>query len=270
MKKYKLIKEYPGSPKLGIILQYCDKVHQAHTLDKKNYYNGMIITNYPEFWEEVVEKDYEILSYYAKNISGKGENYVDLDYIWYETAKGNGKWSRKGHITGPYTTDEINNHNGYGIYSVKKLSDGEVFTLGEEVKQGIIVEFKATCYRPYTTEIEVHFAYNRRKTMLNNLKKCKKPLFTTEDGVDIFEGDKIFPVNRTNFQHYDSNRVITSNFQQSSVYKYFSTKEAAEKYILMNKPCLSINDVLSINQWNLVETKTSTTNKLRKLVKSKL
>ena len=44
--KYKLIKEYPGSPKLGTILtheelQYC---------------------NQNEYYQEVVKKDYEILS----------------------------------------------------------------------------------------------------------------------------------------------------------------------------------------------------------------
>lgn len=74
------------------------------------------------FWEEIVEKDYEILSYYAKNIGGKGDNYVDPTYIWIETYKGNGKWSRGGHITAPYSTNEMENHNGYGIHSIKRLS----------------------------------------------------------------------------------------------------------------------------------------------------
>lgn len=45
--KYILKKEYPGSPKLGNIID--------------NLENDWI-ENYPEFWEEVVEKDYEILS----------------------------------------------------------------------------------------------------------------------------------------------------------------------------------------------------------------
>lgn len=43
--KYKLIKEYPGSPKLDFIT------------DRTNYFPEY----YPEFWEKVVEKDYEIL-----------------------------------------------------------------------------------------------------------------------------------------------------------------------------------------------------------------
>ncbi len=44
--KYILKKEYPGSPKLGNIID--------------NLENDWI-ENYPEFWQEVVEKDYEIL-----------------------------------------------------------------------------------------------------------------------------------------------------------------------------------------------------------------
>ena len=46
MKHYKLIKEYPGSPDLG------------HKAENKKF-QGMGMT---EFWEEVIEKDYEILS----------------------------------------------------------------------------------------------------------------------------------------------------------------------------------------------------------------
>lgn len=66
MKKYKLIKEYPGSPKLGTEIINNENVNSAHTLDKTHYYNGYKIQEYPEFWEEVVEKDYEILSYISK------------------------------------------------------------------------------------------------------------------------------------------------------------------------------------------------------------
>ena len=48
------------------------------------------------------------------------------------------------------------------------------------------------------------------------------------------------------------------------------TRRKDGEYILMNKPCLSVNDVLSINEWNPVETKTSSTRKLQKLVKQKM
>ena len=51
--KYILKKEYPGSPKLGNIID--------------NLENDWI-ENYPEFWEEVVEKDYGYRSPYLNQI----------------------------------------------------------------------------------------------------------------------------------------------------------------------------------------------------------
>ena len=60
--KYILKKEYPGSPKLGNIID--------------NLENDWI-ENYPEFWEEVVEKDYEILSYIT--IESEIIKYKDLN-----------------------------------------------------------------------------------------------------------------------------------------------------------------------------------------------
>ena len=58
MKKYKLIKEYPGSPELGTSI---DMVTPDTYF---TYHNSKPIQlkDYPEYWEEVVEKDYEILT----------------------------------------------------------------------------------------------------------------------------------------------------------------------------------------------------------------
>lgn len=65
-KKYRLIKKYPGSPELGTIIYinddkcYCDK--SGGLLGEKD-----IVLNYPEFWGEIVEKDYEILTVIGNN-----------------------------------------------------------------------------------------------------------------------------------------------------------------------------------------------------------
>ena len=48
--------------------------------------------------------------------------------------------------------------------------------------------------------------------------------------------------------------------------KYFSTKEKAEEYILMNKPCLSINDLQFLKREAIIYWD----NKLKDLVKTKL
>ena len=69
-----------------------------------------------------------------------------------------------------------------------------------------------------------------------------KPLFTTEDGVDIYRGDNYVYV------VIDDNYSIRGN--QANVHcgkkdehKYFSTREMAQVWVLMNKPCLSVMDV---------------------------
>jgi hypothetical protein len=81
MKKYKLIKQYPGSVELGtIISRKCTTDIWKGT----TYYE-----TYPEFWQEVIEKDYEIL---------------------------------------------ISRVVPQEILSVKRLSDGEIFTVGDRAK----------------------------------------------------------------------------------------------------------------------------------------
>lgn len=58
--KYELIKTYPGSPKLNTICKY-DK----NPWSDSNAFTNPVLNpeNYPEFWQPVVEKDYEILSF---------------------------------------------------------------------------------------------------------------------------------------------------------------------------------------------------------------
>jgi hypothetical protein len=276
MSKYKLIKKYPCLPDtwyVGIIVT--KKYDSVYSTDV----SGVVcvnlckeqVENYPEFWEKIVEKDYEILSYYAKNISGKGNNYIDPDYIWWETSKGNGKWSRKGYITSPYNTDEINNHKNYGIYSVKRLSDGLVFNVGDKTFDGVITKFEIL------DGVLIVFISDVTWIKLDLLQKVKQPLFKTEDGLDIYEGDDFWFVKHSVSPSIDSmwcaKKVknydpFCSYFKYEPQYeKYFSTKEAAEEYVLMNKPCLSLKDVFDegsifcLAEWE---------KRLKDLVKSKL
>ena len=229
-----------------------------------------------QYWQEIIENKYEILSYYFKNISGKGDYYVDPTYIWYETHKGNGRWSRQGHVTKPYTTEEISNHNGYGIHSVKRLSDGEIFTIGDELTEGTILRFNLSDYNDGIYADAERFIDNGMYTYvglpLDKWVKSKKVLFTTEDGVNVFKGDKIWYYIHNNTTLYES--IASTDYHNGTIskYIYFSTKKAAENYIICNKPCLSFNDV-----WNISNNKSSDNHyviidkrELKKLVKSKL
>ena len=191
--KYILKKEYPGSPKLGNIID--------------NLENDWI-ENYPEFWEEVVEKDYEILSLVASERNPqhkKGSKFLhNKDYGFKNM----------------YPTEF------WDIYSVKRISDNKIFTIGDSYEDLII---------------EKMFMSVAGDILTTYKPKIKEPIFQTEDGVDIFKGDYSYGVHNSKFDIVAIKHVntvyVTDNFIE------FSTKEKAEEYILLNKPVLSYGEV---------------------------
>lgn len=113
MKKYKLIKTYPGYFNLGRIVE-------IHSTEETGYYSENT-----EYWEEIIEKDYEILSFTQD--SGITDLWVEFERGWCRSYNGKP-------VTAPYTTEEILSNKLYSIASVKRLSDGEVFTLGDKIR----------------------------------------------------------------------------------------------------------------------------------------
>lgn len=94
----------------------------------------------------------------------------------------------------------------------------------------------------------------------------KQPLFTTEDGVDIFEGDIYFLVTEKynyGIAYTRNNSNYSKTLQNNN--KRFSTKEAAEEYVLLNKPCLSLKEIKENTTIKGLSLK-----KLQKLVQQKL
>lgn len=77
-------------------------------------------------------------------------------------------------------------------------------------------------------------------------KEEPKPLFVTEDGVELFNvTDNCYWVDIKDFR-VGRQAIVHKYMCTHKDFKYFSTKAAALEYILMNKPCLSVNDVLNI------------------------
>ena len=226
--KYILKKEYPGSPKLGNIID--------------NLENDWI-ENYPEFWELVVEKDYEILE--VKGKYGAISSYIEkLD----------------------------NDLKDKTIFKIKRLSDGEIFTIGD------IIDTKVDDkYKQEILEINLRIKHNLLKdklifktkagyVVINIAVKNKQPIFQTEDGVDIYEGDYSYGVHNSKFDIVKIKHISTVYVGDNFI--KFSTKEKAEEYILLNKPVLSLNDInFAISKINNAEEKR---NKLKTLVKLKI
>lgn len=251
--KYRLIKEYPGSPKLGDIIEMKEDTNMC-------YFEGLLImypNKYPEFWEKVVEKDYKILSL-ARFCSIKPTITDVSDY-------------GDGYIEALLKCDKAR------IHSVKRLSDGEIFTIGDVCSPK---DYDTSNSHPIT-KFELILKGTTLRVIsknwylgIDNIEKSKQSLFTTEDGVDIYVGDKYWVLNtKLNDWIFEENAVrdnINYFYKDKSYAKntgiyYFSSKEKAEEYILMNKPCLSLNDVLPYIGFPSHDIKS-----IKELVKSKI
>lgn len=277
MKKYKLIKEYPGSPKLGLEVFKNGNYYQSE-FDLKNVEHFhqpiSLIENNPEFWEEIieVEKEYEILSFinkhnqiFYKSWQSLLYNHFYITYGFYleeilENKNNNNRLYNKDLKSYQCKVEE----QEFKIHSVKRLLDNKIFTIGDKIEiideksskknltikdfeiYNVILPIETNTIIIYTKENNGFLGGNKGNGVnLCKVKHYKQPLFTTEDGVDIFENDYCYFV-RNNFSPIEKPFHCTKEFWSGNLkfYKWFSTKEAAEEYILMNKPCLSLNNIL--------------------------
>jgi hypothetical protein len=217
MKSYKLIKEYPGSDSAGLVvsLKTPNGMYEGWAY---NYYTKHVENN-PEYWEEVIEKDYEILSYLKKGST-----------TCTTTKRRGGE-----------------NHDEYwNIYSVRRLSDGEVFSVGDLIKTPYtdctpITGFSTKYSTEYFIEVSTGF------TRLLSLEKVKQPIFLTHDGKDIFPEDTVWYVNKENL-YYDYIKAYPEVKFNSEIRAYFLTEEAAVDYIKKNKVLFTTEDGVGIKK----------------------
>ena len=217
MKKYKLIKEYPGSDHEGIIvsLKTPNGLYEGY---QYNYYSKHV-ENQPEYWEEVVEKDYQILRYYSIENPSIGR-----------------------------TTCNSKLNDTYNIYSVKRLSDGEVFTIGDLItgysyEDARSIQTIKICRYTGIIKLEQEKGF----TSLCTATKVKQPIFLTHNGKDIFAGDKVWYVNKENF-YYDYILAFPEVKFNSEIRAYFLTRLEAEEYVEKNKPLFTTEDGVDIRK----------------------
>lgn len=175
------------------------------------------------------------------------------------------------------------------IHSVKRLSDGEVFTVGDVITTpfglGQITKYELksmygeesvlklhywdntnSCDNAMTSHGEFGWMKNIRKvTSLGNpmppssspsqepKEVAKEVLFVTEDGKEIREGDDVEIVNGAwaTWSKYDISKDIYEDYKSHC--KFFSNENSAQEYITMNKPIYCKKDLQEV--WNArVET----------------
>lgn len=272
MKKYKLIKKYPGVKlEVGDIVEYIipssGTIYQYYCVKKSIGISGVLPEDYPEFWGEVIEKEYEILSLLIRR-SDKHEirdmNGYDEDYIL-----------------------SLEKCDGNKIHSIKRLSDGQIFTIGDKchLSNGNYYGFKLKEFKFITNGYQ-GLEKHRNKTWLKlgivsslhkdpvffyleDMIKTKIPLCKSADGVDIYEDDSVVSLDKEGWITRNQDYRFKTIDVEESYYLFFSTLEAAKEYILMNKPCLSLQDVMN-STFEVWDEKKKALNELKAVVKSKL
>lgn len=194
-------------------------------------------------WEEIKEKEYEILAYENICLSGSRlalhkknpQKFSNIDKCIIKKGDiGTGECSDFKYAETRFNyggTDTI-------IYQVKRLSDEEIFSIGDETNQGIIIQFIINDNYIY---VKVKDGKNYTYT-LRSLQNKKQLLFLTEDGIKKYVGDTMYSVNE--FNNWTIWNVTLTDSDISPI-KWWSSEKAAQEYILLNKPCLSVNDVIN-------------------------
>lgn len=258
---FRLKKHYPGLHSNAFEARETDRSFRI--ADKNNiallyYYNKSDITDNPEFWEEIPAKTYEILSFYSKNIGGGDDTYVDPTFIWLpdkRSPESSELWSRMGYMTKPFGTEEILSNRHYGIHSIKRLTDGEVFTMGDICN----ITDSNDCANPIigftllNNSILVQLQLSHTDPFswfdISICQKSKKPLLITEDGKKIYSENETFYFiikNNTKIEEWNAQLKKNYKFQyEPDGEKYFSTRKAAEDYVLQNTKLFSIQDLTS-------------------------
>lgn len=184
-------------------------------------------------WEKVEELDYEILSFFNEDNREIYRKTKGSSYEYFNSFR---------QLT--YCLSY------YNIHSVKRLSDGEIFTIGDtlnfnDIGKGKLlrIDFERAPVDKGTGRLCFvnDNIYLGDWWRIKELSKVKTPLFTTTDGVNIYEGTRYYLVSNDFVLGY------CSSFSQGDLsFKCFAKKENAEKYIEENKKVYSLNDIRKV------------------------
>ncbi len=147
----------------------------------------------------------------------------------------------------PYSNNQMWTDR-WTIFSVRRLSDNEVFSVGDYITYTNILptswagsESKGCNITHFTLHnggIYINDHYNNTPKNLKSIDSWQKvkpkiPLFITSDNKNIFPSDKYYLVHDWVTAACYGNPNYKYNIFESET---FSTKEAAQEYILLNKP----------------------------------
>lgn len=185
---------------------------------------------------KVIEKEYEILSFSKpddKILKIKGED--GLFHWCYTSLK---------------DTEKSLIERKFNIHSVKRMSDGVIFSVGDRVDERLS-DKKNMIIKSFKIHFNKLCIYGEKgclntQLLLEFLDK-HTPLLKTVDGVDIFEGDKVWYYDSM-YRIWDSKADTKIHNKRNTAFTYFSTKEAAKNYSKERKPFFITEDNVEIKE----------------------
>ena len=247
MKEYRLKCIYPSLPKdwkvdmiVGLGDRNCGYSPCAGNYRDIKLHNPEVESN-PEFWEEVKEKDFEILSFTCLN-KDTGVPFGEIRILGVNTVCSAEQYLNVGSSV---------KSGDWAIHSVKRLYDGQVFKIGDKCdiscqdkKIRVIDKFHL-----YEDELSIHLKNFDNPCLLSfvnlqNIKHWKQSLFTALDGVEIFAGDLVHCIRWSNYNSITSMHIpISDPYLFENNIPIFAKKENAEEFIKQNEKRFSLNDI---------------------------
>lgn len=142
----------------------------------------------------------------------------------------------------------------YKIHSVKN-SKGEMFTVGDEVeyiqKNDYYEKFNVGQFKIDNGKFIMAATESNPRTAWNveflTKVEPKKPLFKTEDGFDVLEGDDYFAVRISDFNISEYNATYAKYIIDGDYYIRFKHKSNAEKYVAENQKSISYKNLIDFS-----------------------
>jgi len=182
------------------------------------------------------EKDYQILELITNTFVGVTSCSVDIE-AFENKSKSTSKWQ---------------------INKIRRLSDGEEFSLGDTLKFGKKFIGKLTKIGISDCESDLGkniLTFKNDNPILGDwwkIDELNKPMHLTvsEDKVKLFEGSKCYmvylPLTSQVTNKIDEVVLKLEHIPNPSYRLLFHSKKKAIGYITLNRPSLSINDILTI------------------------
>lgn len=221
MKKYLLIKWYPGLPEAWkkegpIILERESESYYRPVGSTSGWIDSQQVENNPLYWEEAKESNYTILSF---------KNNDTIVYL-----HSNGYYSWQDSTSEKVTLLHMLSLKGPTIHSIKDNKTGNIYTIGDSSYYGTITKFSIE-----DDTIIIDFLTTCSKKLSQLSEKKIDFLFTTADNVNIYRGDTYFYVSSVGVLQILTYLEKPEIFNDGNSCKRFSTKDKAQTYFNNNR-----------------------------------